>query len=102
LRIVCLLSTIEQEKISLSHMIKFYMKNSELDWIEGQETVATYLHEKGTSSENIDRWLTASSQCWSASLIALLSLDKPFPTLAAFFCNRNQLLEALQEFFLYA
>jgi hypothetical protein len=61
-------------------MIKFYMKNSELDWIEGQETVATYLHEKGTSSENIDRWLTASSQCWSASLIALLSLDKPFPT----------------------
>ncbi len=80
LRIVCLLSMIEQEKISLSHMIKFYMKNSELDWIEGQETVVTYLHEKGNRPENIDRWLTASSQCWSASLSALLSLDKPFPT----------------------
>ncbi len=35
-------------------MIKFYMKNSELDWIEGQETVVTYLHEKGNRPENID------------------------------------------------
>jgi hypothetical protein len=54
LRIVCLLSTIEEEKISLSHTIKFYMKNSELDWIEGQETVVIYLHEKGNRPENID------------------------------------------------
>lgn len=35
-------------------MIKFYMKNSELDWIEGQETVVTYLHKKGNRRENID------------------------------------------------
>jgi hypothetical protein len=45
---------IEEEKIFLSHMIKFYMKTSELDWIEGQETVVTYLHEKGNRPENID------------------------------------------------